>query len=261
MTLPASPPIVGIPSCIRFVRYASFHCVNERYVDVMTWLGTLPLLIPAAGPSIDLHEVVRRLDGLLLTGSPSNVEPHLYEGGESETPDLHDPKRDATTLPLIRTAIEEGVPVLAICRGIQELNVALGGTLTQRVQTMPGRFDHRSIRSPDMDRNYGPAHAVSLATAGAMQALLGVEDLVVNSLHQQAIDRLAPALRAEAWAPDGTIEAVSMPAASGFTLGIQWHPEYKPQENPHSVRIFQAFGDAIHARARRRLPVAARAAA
>jgi putative glutamine amidotransferase len=260
MSLPASPPIVGIPSCIRFVRYASFHCVNERYVDVMTWVGTLPLLIPAAGPSIDLHEVVRRLDGLLLTGSPSNVEPHLYEGGDSETPDLHDPKRDATTLPLIRTAIAEGVPVLAICRGIQELNVALGGNLTQRVQTVPGRFDHRSIRSPDMDRNYGPAHAIGLVPDGVLHGLLGVDEIVVNSLHQQAIDRVADLLRVEATAPDGTIEAVSMPSAPGFVLGVQWHPEYKPQENPYSVRIFQAFGDAVHARARRRLPIAARAA-
>ena len=260
MTLPASPPIVGIPSCIRFVRYASFHCVNERYVDVMTWSGALPLLIPAAGPSIDLHEVLRRLDGLLLTGSPSNVEPHLYEGGESETPDLHDPKRDATTLPLIRTAIAEGVPVLAICRGIQELNVALGGSLIQRVQTVPGRFDHRSIRSPDMDRNYGPAHAIRLEPGGLLQGMLGVDELVVNSLHQQAIDRVAAPLKVEATAPDGTIEAVSMPSAPGFVLGVQWHPEYKPQENPYSVRIFQAFADAIHARARRRLPIAARAA-
>ena len=260
MTLPASPPIVGIPSCIRFVRYASFHCVNERYVDVMTWSGALPLLIPAAGPSIDLHEVLRRLDGLLLTGSPSNVEPHLYEGGESETPDLHDPKRDATTLPLIRTAIAEGVPVLAICRGIQELNVALGGSLIQRVQTVPGRFDHRSIRSPDMDRNYGPAHAIRLESGGLLHGLLGVDELVVNSLHQQAIDRVAAPLKVEATAPDGTIEAVSMPSAPGFVLGVQWHPEYKPQENPYSVRIFQAFADAVHARARRRLPIAARAA-
>lgn len=260
MTLPASPPIVGIPSCIRFVRYASFHCVNERYVDVMTWVGTLPLLIPAAGPSIDLHEVLRRLDGLLLTGSPSNVEPHLYEGGESETPDLHDPKRDATTLPLIRTAIAEGVPVLAICRGIQELNVALGGSLTQRVQTLPGRFDHRSIRSPDMDRNYGPAHAIRLEAGGLLHDLLGVEEFVVNSLHQQAIDRVAAPLRVEATAPDGTIEAVSMPSAPGFVLGVQWHPEYKPQENPYSVHIFQAFADAVHARARRRVPISARAA-
>ncbi|BBK39800.1 glutamine amidotransferase [Allostella sp. ATCC 35155] len=260
MTLPASPPIVGIPSCIRFVRYATFHCVNERYVDAMTWLGTLPLLIPAAGPSIDLHEVVRRLDGLLLTGSPSNVEPHLYEGGDSETPDLHDPKRDATTLPLVQTAIAEGVPVLAICRGIQELNVALGGGLTQRVQTIPGRFDHRSIRSPDMDRNYGPAHAIRLAGDGMLRGLLGVDELVVNSLHQQAIDRVAPPLQVEATAPDGTIEAVSMPSAPGFVLGLQWHPEYKPQENPYSVRIFEAFADAVHGRARRRQPLAARAA-
>ncbi|MGE0715573.1 MAG: gamma-glutamyl-gamma-aminobutyrate hydrolase family protein [Alphaproteobacteria bacterium] len=260
MTLPPSPPVVGVPSCIRFVRYASFHCVNERYVDVMTWAGALPLLIPAAGPAIDLHDLVSRLDGLMLTGSPSNVEPHLYDGGESETPDLHDPKRDATTLPLTRTAIEQGVPVLAICRGIQELNVALGGTLTQRVQTVPGRFDHRSIRSPDMDRNYGPAHAITLTPGSQLHRLLGVDDMVVNSLHQQAIDRPARALAIDAVAPDGTIEAVSMPSAPGFVMGVQWHPEYKPQENPYSVRIFRAFADAVHTRVRRRSALPARAA-
>ncbi|MCC7275606.1 MAG: gamma-glutamyl-gamma-aminobutyrate hydrolase family protein [Alphaproteobacteria bacterium] len=260
MTLPASPPVVGVPSCIRFVRYAHFHCVNERYVDAMTWMGALPLLIPAAGTAIDLHDLVQRLDGLMLTGSPSNVEPHLYEGGESETPDLHDPKRDATTLPLIRTAVEEGLPILAICRGIQELNVALGGTLTQRVQTVPGRFDHRSVRSPDMDRNYGPAHAVTLTRGGTLQRLLGVDELVVNSLHQQAIDRVARPLVVEATAPDGTIEAVSMPSSPGFVMGVQWHPEYKPRENPYSVRIFEAFADAVRARARRRHALPARAA-
>ena len=260
MSLPPSPPVVGIPSCIRFVRYANFHCVNDRYIDAVTGFGGLPLLIPAAGTTIDLHDLVQRLDGLLLTGSPSNVEPHHYDGGESETPDLHDPRRDATTLPLIRTAIEEGLPVLAICRGIQELNVALGGTLIQRVQTVEGRFDHRSPRAGDMDKNYGPHHAISLVPGSGLQRLLGVDEIVVNSLHQQAIDRPAKALTVEAVAPDGTIEAVGMPSAGGFVMGVQWHPEYKFAENPYSMKIFEAFADAVRARCRRRLVAAARAA-
>jgi len=262
MTAAPSPLVVGISACHRFVRYAYFHCVNDRYVDVVAEaLGGLPFLIPALGPRLDLRDMVDRLDGLLLTGSPSNVEPHLYEGGDSETPELHDPRRDQTTLPLIRAAIETGVPVLAICRGIQELNVALGGTLTQRVQTVPGRFDHRSQRNPDPDVNYAPAHAVHLTPGGYLQRLFGgVDDLVVNSLHQQAIDRVARPLVVEGVAPDGTVEAVWMPEAASLTLGVQWHPEFRFAENPDSMRLFEAFGAACRDRQDRRLGRAGAAA-
>jgi putative glutamine amidotransferase len=181
------------------------------------------------------------LDGLLVPGSPSNVHPSHYDGGESETPDSHDLDRDRTTLPLIRAAIARGLPVLAICRGIQELNVALGGTLHQRVHTLEARMDHRGGPGPHETR-YGAKHPV--AVSGSLARIVGAGSIEVNSLHGQAIDRLGEGLVVEARAPDGTIEAVALPAAAGWVLGVQWHPEWAFASNPHSVAIFRAFGDA-----------------
>ena len=173
-----------------------------------------------------------RLDGLLLTGSPSNVHPSQYGGEPSHPETLHDPERDATTLPLIREAVRRDLPILAICRGIQELNVALGGTLHQRVHELPGRLNHRS-RKDSPDGPYGPAHSVALTPGGLLASLAGTNEMMVNSLHSQGIDRPGPMLRVEAVAPDGQIEAVSLPEAR-FVVGVQWHPEYKALENPFS---------------------------
>ncbi|MBV8456766.1 MAG: gamma-glutamyl-gamma-aminobutyrate hydrolase family protein, partial [Acetobacteraceae bacterium] len=185
-----------------------------------------------------------RLDGLLLPGSPSNVHPSLYQGGDSLTPDWHDLERDATTMPLIREAIARGIPVLAICRGIQELNVALGGTLHQTVHSIPGRLDHRSGPGTIEDK-YRLKHPVKLS--GHLARLIGATEIMVNSLHGQAIDRPAPGMEVEALAPDGTIEAVWVASAHGFALGVQWHPEWCYEERPGSMAIFKAFGDACRA--------------
>jgi putative glutamine amidotransferase len=193
--------------------------------------------------------VLDRLDGLLLTGSPSNVEPFHYGGPPSREGTLHDPDRDATTLPLIREAVRRNMPVLAICRGIQELNVALGGTLHQRIFEMPERFSHKRRQRPMMipdNERYGPAHSVALTPEGLLARLAGATEIMVNSLHGQGIDCPAPDLVVEAVAPDGQIEAVSLPAAR-FVVGVQWHPEYKPLENPFSRALFAAFSQACHA--------------
>src|ERR1700736_1569585 len=200
-------PLIGIPSCLRSINERAFHTVNERYPNaVIDAVGGLPLLIPAIGPKTDCGALLDRLDGLLLTGSPSNVEPFHYGGPPSREGTLHDPDRDATTLPLIREAVRRDMPVLAICRGIQELNVALGGTLHQRIHEVPGRLNHRSRRdSPDGP--YGPAHSVALIKGGLLASLAGVAEVMVNSLHSQGIDRPAPRLRVDAVAPDGQIEA------------------------------------------------------
>src|SRR5438270_345974 len=222
----------------------------EHYPNaVMDAVGGRPLLIPAIGPKTDGGAVLDRLDGLLLTGSPSNVEPFHYGGPPSQEGTLHDPDRDATTLPLIREAVRRNMPVLAICRGIQELNVALGGTLHQRIFEMPERFNHkrrqRPMTIPDNER-YGPAHSVALTPEGSLARLAGATEIMVNSLHGQGIDRPAPDLVIEAVAPDGQIEAVSLPTAR-FVVGVQWHPEYKPLENPFSRALFAAFAQACHA--------------
>ena len=241
-------PIIGIPCCIRTLHERPFHTASARYSDaIIDAVEGLPLLIPAIGPRIDCAALLDTFDGLLLTGSPSNVEPFQYGGPPSMEGTLHDPDRDATTLPLIREAVRRDMPVLAICRGIQELNVALGGTLHQRIFEMPMRFNHRRRRGPmTLDQRYGPAHSVSLTPGGLLAELAGTTEIMVNSLHGQGVDHPAPDLRVEATAPDGQIEAVSLPGAR-FVVGVQWHPEYRPLENPFSRALFAAFSQACHA--------------
>lgn len=240
--------IVGIPACAKTLNDMAFHHTPARYADaVLSGVGGLPILVPPLGEA--MLGVLDHIDGLLLPGSPSNVHPSYYDGGDSETPDRHDPLRDATTLPLIRSAIDRGVPMLAICRGIQELNVALGGSLIQRVHARPGRLDHRG-EGPEVQR-YGVAHPV--VVQGLLARIVGAAWIEVNSVHGQALDRLASGLVVEATAPDGTIEAVAMPSAPGWLLGVQWHPEWGFADNPDSLAIFRAFGDACRAfRAARR---------
>lgn len=254
-------PLVGVPACVREFDGNPFHSAGDKYLRAVSEAaGGLPMVIPAFGEVFDLAGLVSRLDGLLLTGSPSNVHPTHY--GTEPTPEAepHDEERDATTLPLIRLAIEQGVPLLAICRGMQELNVALGGTLHARVHELAGRIDHRAPQHQDTDVRYGPRHKVSLTPGGQMERLAGTGEIEVNSLHGQAIDRIAESLSVEAIAPDGTIEAVSVKNARNFALGVQWHPEYRALENPFSTRLFAAFGEAararIQARARDRLTAA-----
>jgi putative glutamine amidotransferase len=235
--------IVGIPACAKIVADMPFHQTPARYAQaVLGGVGATPVLIPPLGEQ--MLDLLDDLAGLLIPGSPSNVHPSHYDGGESETPDFHDLERDHTTLPLIRTAIQRGIPVLAICRGIQELNVALGGSLIQRVHAQTGFSDHRGGPGT-LDTRYGPKHAIT--ATGSLARILGATTIQVNSLHGQAIDRLGQGLVVEARAPDGTIEAVAMPSAPGWVLGVQWHPEWAFALNPHSVAIFAAFGDACRA--------------
>jgi putative glutamine amidotransferase len=246
------PPLVGLPCCTRLVGELPSHWVGEKYIIAVTDAAdAVPLLVPALSRRLDPADIVARLDGLLLTGSRSNVEPHHYGGAPSAEGTLHDPPRDAVTLPLIRAAVEADVPVLAICRGIQELNVALGGTLHQRLHELAGRLDHRA---PDgsVDRRYShEAHRVRLTSGGLLERLAGTTTLVVNSLHAQGIDALAPGLEIEAEAPDGTIEAVRHQGAT-FVVGVQWHPEYRVLENPFGRALFAAFGTACRSFARTR---------
>lgn len=246
----SSIPVIGVPCCVRPVGESPFHVVGEKYIRaVAEAAGGLPLLIPALGPAIDAIDLVGRLDGLFLTGSPSNVEPRHYEGVASRPGTMHDSQRDATSLPLIRAAIAAGLPVLAVCRGIQELNVAMGGSLHQLVHEVPGRRDHRAPKGTVEERYAHTAHPVSLTRGGLFERLAGgVTQLMVNSLHAQGIDRLAPGLIIEAVAPDGQVEAVRADNAD-FVIGVQWHPEFRIAENPFSTALFAAFGAACLARA------------
>ncbi|HTR87086.1 MAG TPA: gamma-glutamyl-gamma-aminobutyrate hydrolase family protein [Reyranella sp.] len=253
---------MGVSACLKENgRGGWHHTVGDKYIQaVIRAIGALPVMIPAFGPEFDddatteaLDRLLDTLDGVLLTGSPSNVEPHHYEGAESRPGTAHDAARDATTLPLIRHSIDRGVPLIAICRGAQEVNVALGGTLHQLVHEVAGRRDHRSPKAPTTDVNYAPAHDIDIVEGGLLHRLIGEKRVLVNSLHAQGVDRLAPRARAEAYADDGQIEAFSVPDAPSFALALQWHPEHRALENPVSMKLFDAFSAACRDRAAARL--------
>lgn len=238
-------PLIGIPADRRMVGHHHFHMVGEKYARaVIDAAGAAPVLIPSLAEELGFEELLERLDGLLFTGSPSNVEPRHYDGPPSSPGTLHDPARDATTLPLIRKAVEAGVPVFGICRGFQEMNVAFGGTLHQKLHEVPGLLDHRDDESQPLEVQYGPAHDVTLEPGGVLRSLADQDRVRVNSLHSQGIDRLGPPLAVEARAPDGVVEAFRVRAAQSFALAVQWHPEWKVLANPFSRALFAAFGQA-----------------
>ena len=242
-------PIVGIPCDHRMVGKHPFHMVGEKYITaVRDGAGAVPMLIPVLSPPVASDELIADVDGFLFTGSPSNVAPKHYGGAAPREGVMQDERRDDTTLPLLKAAIAAGKPVLCVCRGFQELNVAFGGTLHQHVQEVAGRSDHREDKDADLEQQYGPAHPISIAPGCLLADIVGAGIFQVNSLHSQGIDRLAPSLRADATAPDGTVEAVSMPGAKGFLLGVQWHPEWRWAENELSRAIFTAFGEALRER-------------
>lgn len=238
--------VVGIPCDIKPVGKHPFHAAGAKYIAAVAGgAHCLPLLLPALGEALPLSAALDQFDGVLLTGSLSNVEPWRYAGAPSRADTLHDPARDATTLPLIREVVARGMPLLGICRGFQEINVALGGTLHQHVQEQPGLADHRDLFGDvPLEVSYGLSHSVQLVRGGRLARTLGVDDIQVNSLHQQGVATLAPGLCAEAHAPDGLIEAFSLPDAPGWLFAVQWHPEWLYETNAASLALFEAFGAA-----------------
>jgi putative glutamine amidotransferase len=235
---------VGIPACSRRLGGELQFATPARYsAALMGAADALPVLLPPVGEG--MLAMLDRLDGLILSGSPSNVHPTRYGMTESLTPESHDPARDATTLPLARAALARGMPLLAICRGIQELNVALGGSLHQQVHKVSGRYDHREEGAPDFEANFRLRHTI--AVSGQLARIVGATSIVVNSLHEQAIDRLGEGMVVEGVAEDGTVEAVRVATAPGFAQGVQFHPEWHFATDAPSRAIFRAFGDACRA--------------
>ncbi len=245
-------PLIGIPADRRLLGDHYFHCVGEKYIRaVVEGAHAHAVLIPSLGDGYNVRELLADFDGILLTGSASNVEPRYYKGPQSEPGTLHDVYRDATTLPLIPHVIEAGMPLLAICRGFQEMNVAFGGTLWQKLHEVPGFNSHREDPSAPLDEQYGPAHEVELVPDGVLRKLAGESTIKVNSLHSQGVQTLGRDLEVEARAPDGVIEAFRVRNAPSFALAVQWHPEWKFQDNKISRALFAAFGQAASERAMR----------
>lgn len=246
-------PIIAVPSDRRIIDPHPSHVSGEKYLKaIVDGSNGFPIIVPSMAADIDVDEILDNIDGVLLTGSYSNIEPHRYGGGPSGEDGFHDPYRDAMTLPLALRALERAVPLFAICRGHQELNVTLGGTLHQSVADVPGYHTHIENKDDPLDVQYGPSHPVTLMEGGLLRGLADSETVVVNSLHGQAIAKLADGVSVEAVADDGLIEAFTVDSADGFNISVQWHPEWQVTKNDFSMAIFKAFGEACRARASRR---------
>ena len=246
-------PLIAVSACLKSAGGHPTHAVGEKYLTAITMgAGATPVIVPALGEALDLRPLLDRVDGVVLTGSLSNVHPSRYGEEPHAAAEPYDEARDATTFPLIHAALERGIPLLAICRGFQELNVALGGTLHAEVHAVEGRADHRAPPEEDLDLRYGPRHPVRFVPGGAFERIAGAGEVWVNSLHRQGIDRLADGLAVEAVAADGTIEAVRVAGAPSLALGVQWHPEYKAAANPFSMKLYHALGEAARRRAAER---------
>lgn len=257
---PKPVPLIAVAADYKELDGYRWHAAAETYLRaIITGLGGLPVIVPSLAGDIDVGALLDRVDGVLLPGSKSNVHPSRYGEAPSPASEPYDVKRDAMTFALIKAAVARGVPLFAICRGFQELNVALGGTLISEVQDLPGRHDHRAPVSDDQTLRFAIRQDVQVAPGSALAGIVGEGVRRVNSLHRQAIGRLGDNLAVEATAPDGTVEAVRVRNAPGFAIGVQWHPEYWVESDETSAKLFAAFGRAVrsHMAARDGLQTAA----
>ncbi len=239
-------PLVGLPADTYDAHGFQYHSIGDKYVRAVAEVALCaPVMIPSMIDALQLDDLLEHFDGIVMTGAVSNVHPPHYGEQPSVAHEPYDHARDATTLKLIEKVLKKGLPLFCICRGFQELNVVLGGTLETELQTIEGRLDHRAPNHDDVDVRYAPAHPINIRTGGMLEQILGKRETMVNSIHRQGIKRLAKGLQVEATAPDGIIEAVSVREAKSFAMGTQWHPEFKALNNPDSVKLFTAFGNAV----------------
>lgn len=238
-------PIVGIPADIKQLGDHRYNIVGSKYIDAIADVANCtPLLLPAIGNRQDIENILSVIDGLFLTGAVSNVEPRRYGKPPINDEVLLDKDRDATNFPLIEAALKAKIPLLGVCRGFQELNVAMGGTLHQAVHLQDNMMDHRE-KPGSLDIQYGPAHTVNITKNGQLAQLFAqADEITVNSIHSQGIDQLGKYLTIEATAADGLVEAISVSNTSSFALAVQWHPEWKAIDNKQSIALFEAFGRA-----------------
>lgn len=247
--MPIQKPLIAITTCASQEGESLFYKAGDKYIQaIRTAADSLPLLVPALAEDLDIDALLKRVDGLLFTGSPSNVAPSLYGGTPPRHGNEDDPIRDATNFRLLAEALDKGVPIFCICRGHQELNVALGGSLHQHVHELAGKHDHRQYQDGrPLEESYAPRHPIFIQAGGRLEKLCKRDKKVqVNSLHSQAIDRIAHDLHIEALSDDGIIEAVSMPSAKSYVLSVQWHPEHPiALETPLNRALFANFRDSL----------------
>lgn len=239
-------PLVGI--------IGNSHAMNDRYFvhasgtmnseAVADVAGCLPLIIPTDPRYVSVEDLLDLCDGFLLTGGRPNVHPSEYGEEETEAHGAFDRCRDAITLPLVRACVERGQPFLGICRGFQEVNVALGGTLHPEIRDLPGRMNHRMPPEGTIEEKFALRHRVRFSEGGPFARLFGAAEVMTNSLHGQGIKQPGKRIVIDGWAEDGTPEALFVEGAAGFTLAVQWHPEWNAATDPVSRPLFRAFGEA-----------------
>lgn len=239
-------PIVLVTSDVKFFENYYWHAAPETYLRALVKGADVnPLIMPSLPTDqAELDGILDRVDGVLATGSKSNVNPELYGEEPTEENGPYDTARDATSMPMLKRAIERGIPVFAICRGMQELNVCYGGTLLTEIQEMDGVDDHRAPDADHQDERFRMAHPINIEPGSQLADAIGDTTAEVNSLHRQAVGKLGDGLKVEARAKDGTVEAISVEGAKGFMVATQWHPEYWAETDIPSRHLFKAFGDA-----------------
>ena len=244
-------PLIAVTGDVRDFDNYTWHAAPQTYLEAAVGVaGVTPLIVPAFGARIDFDAILDRVDGVMATGSKTNVHPSHYDTAPSASHEPYDEARDATSIPLLRRAVERGIPVLAICRGFQELNVAFGGSIATEIQDLAGRMDHRAEASDDQSVRFKVHQDVFVKEGTCLASIIDAGAVKVNSLHRQAVERLGEGLDVEAVAADGTIEAVSVKGAKAFAVGVQWHPEYWAASDAPSRKILSAFGDAARRHAR-----------
>lgn len=246
-------PVVGIigNSYLMNDRYAVHATGHINSAAVAGAAACLPMMVPADPRYVSVGDLLAACDGFLLTGGRPNVHPSEYDEEETPAHGEFDRGRDAITLPLIRACVESGQPFFGICRGFQEVNVALGGSLHPEIRDLPGRMNHRMPPDAKIEEQFAPRHAVNLQRDGVFHRLLGAEVVMTNTLHGQGLARIGQRVVIDGQADDGTPEALYVEGAPGFTLSVQWHPEWNAANDPVSRPLFAAFGDAVRAWAAR----------
>ncbi len=240
-------PLIGVTGDTHPDIDADYYKVGDKYIlSVVRAANCLAVMIPPIGSELEVDQLLDRLDGIVFTGSPSDLEPHHY-GAEPEDYDVkRDLGRDATTLPMLKHVLQRDIPLFCICRGHQELNATFGGTMHQQVHKQAGVMDHRADPTKPYDVRYGPQHAIAIKSGGVLDKISGgLREAMVNTVHGQAIDKIGVGLRLEAEAPDGVVEAISVEGRKAFNISVQWHPEHQVAlDEPLNKQLFEAFGAA-----------------